>query len=217
LTSETPIPLKKKTLAHHAGIASPRTRAFSRVSPVYVAQRDSGMKVLFDHSFPFFLAHGGFQTQIEQSKAALEAVGVEVEFLRWWDDAQRGDIIHYFGRPVGAYVDLARKKGIKFVLAELLTGLGSRRTPAEDSESRPYQRQDTVSHRVYRATRLGLLSDGRRLYRPDSLGKTTYDRDVLRSPRQGSLRAQRGGTGLFPKSSASAPAMAGLHRDHYAT
>ncbi len=88
------------------------------------------MKVLFDHSFPFFLAHGGFQTQIEQSKAALEAVGVEVEFLRWWDDAQRGDIIHYFGRPVGAYVDLARKKGIKFVLAELLTGLGSRRTPA---------------------------------------------------------------------------------------
>jgi len=84
------------------------------------------MKVLFDHPSPFFLAHGGFQTQIEQTKAALEAAGVEVEFVRWWDDSQRGDIIHFFGRPLAAYVDLAHKKRIKVVLAELLTGLGSR-------------------------------------------------------------------------------------------
>ncbi len=72
------------------------------------------------------LAHGGFQIQIEQTKKALEEIGVEVEWLRWWDSAQSGDIIHYFGRPSGAYIDFAHQKGIKVVMSELLTGLGSR-------------------------------------------------------------------------------------------
>jgi glycosyltransferase involved in cell wall biosynthesis len=84
------------------------------------------MKVLFDHPNPFLLAHGGFQIQIEQTKKALEEIGVEVEWLRWWDSAQSGDIIHYFGRPSGAYIDFAHQKGIKVVMSELLTGLGSR-------------------------------------------------------------------------------------------
>jgi len=84
------------------------------------------VKVLFDHPSPFALAHGGFQIQIEQTKAALERRGVEVEHLRWWDDRQTGQIIHYFGRPGGGYIDFAHAKGIKVVVAELLTGLGSR-------------------------------------------------------------------------------------------
>jgi len=84
------------------------------------------MKILFDHPNPFLLAHGGFQIQIEQTKKALEELGTEVEWLRWWDSAQKGDVIHYFGRPSGAYIDFAHKKGIKVVMSELLTGLGSR-------------------------------------------------------------------------------------------
>ena len=84
------------------------------------------MRVLFDHSSPFVLAHGGFQIQIEQTAAALRGLGVEVEFLRWWDESQRGDLIHYFGRPTGAYVQLAQQKGMKVVVADLLTALGSR-------------------------------------------------------------------------------------------
>jgi glycosyltransferase involved in cell wall biosynthesis len=84
------------------------------------------MKILFDHPGPFMLAHGGFQIQIEETKRALESLGVEVEFLRWWDSHQRGDLIHYFGRPSGAYVDLAQQKNVRVVMAELLTGLGSR-------------------------------------------------------------------------------------------
>jgi glycosyltransferase involved in cell wall biosynthesis len=84
------------------------------------------MKILFDHSQPFALAHGGFQVQIEQTKRGLEASGVDVEFLRWWDPAQRGDIIHFFGRPSASYIELAHKKGMKVVLAELLTAVGSR-------------------------------------------------------------------------------------------
>jgi glycosyltransferase involved in cell wall biosynthesis len=87
------------------------------------------MKVLFDHTSPFALAHGGFQTQIEQTKAALERQGVEVEYLRWWDEKQTGQIIHYFGRPSSNYIDFAHDKGIKVVAAELLTGLGSRPAP----------------------------------------------------------------------------------------
>ncbi|MDB6016922.1 MAG: D-inositol-3-phosphate glycosyltransferase [Pedosphaera sp.] len=84
------------------------------------------MKVLFNHDDPFLLMHGGFQIQIEQTKTALEQAGVEVEYLRWWDDAQRGDILHFFGRPRQSHVEFAHKKGIKVVMTQLLTGLGSR-------------------------------------------------------------------------------------------
>jgi glycosyltransferase involved in cell wall biosynthesis len=84
------------------------------------------VKVLFDHPNPFLLAHGGFQIQIEQTKKALEAAGVEVEWLRWWDDQQKGDLIHHFGRPHPGYIRQAHAKGIKVVMSELLTGLGSR-------------------------------------------------------------------------------------------
>ena len=84
------------------------------------------MRILFDHSSPFVLAHGGFQIQIEQTAAALRGLGLEVEFLRWWDETQRGDLIHYFGRPTEGYVEMAQQKGLKVVVADLLTGLGSR-------------------------------------------------------------------------------------------
>jgi len=94
----------------------------------------SKVKVLFDHPNPFILAHGGFQTQIEQTKKALEANGVEVEWLRWWDDGQKGDLIHYFGRPHAVYIQQAHAKGIKVVMSELLTGLGSRSRVARKAQ-----------------------------------------------------------------------------------
>lgn len=84
------------------------------------------MKILFDHPNPFLLAHGGFQIQIEQTKAGLESAGVEVEYLRWWDDRQRCDIIHYFGRPTSSYIQFAQGNKMKVVVEQLLTGLGSR-------------------------------------------------------------------------------------------
>lgn len=79
------------------------------------------MKILFDHSLPFLLAHGGFQTQIEQTKAALEKLGVEVEWLRWWDDQQRGDVLHYFGAPSNAYLSQARAVKLPVILNTLFT------------------------------------------------------------------------------------------------
>jgi glycosyltransferase involved in cell wall biosynthesis len=88
------------------------------------------MKVLFDHHLPFALAHGGVQIQIERTKAPLEQLGVEVEFVRWWDDTQRGDLIHFFGRPAADYIRFAQSRGSRVVMAELLSATGSRSAPA---------------------------------------------------------------------------------------
>lgn len=73
----------------------------------------------------FFLAHGGFQIQIEQTRRSLEEIGVEVDWLRWWDETQKADIIHYFGKPNAAIIEFAHAKKIRYVLTELLTGQGS--------------------------------------------------------------------------------------------
>ncbi len=88
------------------------------------------MKILFDHPSPFALAHGGFQTQIEQSKAGLERLGHQVEFVRWWDDRQTGELIHYFTVPSPAYITMAREKGIPLVVTHLFTATCNR-TPAQ--------------------------------------------------------------------------------------
>jgi glycosyltransferase involved in cell wall biosynthesis len=84
------------------------------------------VKVLFDHPDPFLLAHGGFQIQIEQTRSALQKIGVDVEFLRWWDGNQTGQVIHFFGRPRASYIEFAHAKGIKVVISELLGGLAAR-------------------------------------------------------------------------------------------
>src|SRR5581483_7622993 len=60
------------------------------------------------------------------TKAALESLGITVEHLRWWDGSQRGDLIHFFGRPSGQYVDLAHGKGMRVVISDLLTGAAAR-------------------------------------------------------------------------------------------
>jgi glycosyltransferase involved in cell wall biosynthesis len=84
------------------------------------------MKALFNYSTPFMLAHGGMQTQIEQTMAGLRDNEVEVEPVRWWDASQSGQILHYFGRISTAHIHFAHQKGMKVVLADLLTGQGSR-------------------------------------------------------------------------------------------
>jgi hypothetical protein len=84
------------------------------------------MKVLFYHLMPFALAHGGLQIQILQSRSALAQLGVEVEFLRWDDPDQSGDILHFFGRVPFELLEHAQERGMKVVQAELLTEPGAR-------------------------------------------------------------------------------------------
>jgi glycosyltransferase involved in cell wall biosynthesis len=84
------------------------------------------VKILIDHNQPFLLAHGGLQIQIQRTKVALEEIGLEVQYLRWWDDSQRGDVIHFFGRANPSHIDFAHGKGMRYVMQELLTSQGSR-------------------------------------------------------------------------------------------
>ena len=84
------------------------------------------MRILFAHLTAFALAPGGLQAQITQSRAALEKLGIEVEFLRWWDEAQSGDVMHYFGRMSSSYLRAAQLKGFKVVVSDRLTEPGSR-------------------------------------------------------------------------------------------
>ncbi len=84
------------------------------------------MKVVFDYHLPFLLAHGGLQTQIGQTMTGVQRAGAEVEPLRWWDETQRADVIHYFGRVPVDFLAAARVKGIRVVQAELLTEQGAR-------------------------------------------------------------------------------------------
>ncbi len=79
------------------------------------------MKVLFNCHIPFSLAHGGMQIQIEQSKKALQQIGVETEFLRWWDEDQSGDILHHVGFLPDELTQFARAKGYKVIVTILLT------------------------------------------------------------------------------------------------
>jgi glycosyltransferase involved in cell wall biosynthesis len=93
---------------------------------VYYPMSSNTMKILLQHGEYFSLCHGGFQIQIQQTKEALEGHGVSVEWHRWWDPGQNGDLIHYFGRPSPGNIRAAAAKGIKFVFSELLTSQGSR-------------------------------------------------------------------------------------------
>jgi glycosyltransferase involved in cell wall biosynthesis len=85
------------------------------------------MKILFNNSnYPAPLAHGGLQVQIEQTMAALREIGVEVEELRWWDENQRGDVLHHFGRIPFHHVELAHQKGMKVVFSDFLGNVAAR-------------------------------------------------------------------------------------------
>src|SRR5882757_9594191 len=89
-------------------------------------ERAAFMKILFDHVQPFFLAHGGFQIQIEQTKLALERSGHEVEWVRWWDDRQTGDILHYFGVAPAGYLEQACVRQLPTVMTTLFTATCNR-------------------------------------------------------------------------------------------
>lgn len=79
------------------------------------------MKALFYCLTPLSLAQGGLQSQIAGTKEALRALGVEVEYLRWYDGNQKGDLLHFFGRMPVEMFRQAREKRMKIVIADDLT------------------------------------------------------------------------------------------------
>ena len=79
------------------------------------------MKVLFHHLTPFALAPDGPDLRIVRTYVALQKLGVEVEYLRWYDGGQKtGEVLHFFGTLPGELLQLARQKGMKIVLSDFL-------------------------------------------------------------------------------------------------
>lgn len=72
------------------------------------------------------LGHGRAQVQIEQTMATLGKLGVSAEPLRWWNDAQSGDVLHHFARIPTHLQRLAQDKGMKVVMSAFMSGLGAR-------------------------------------------------------------------------------------------
>jgi glycosyltransferase involved in cell wall biosynthesis len=106
------------------------------------------MKVLFFNDPPFFLAHGGMQVMTEALMRELSGLGVDVEPVRWWNENQKGDIIHYVLRPLIATVRAAHGKGFKVVMSENIGQTASR------------SRLQLFSQRCLRKLVLGLLPGG---------------------------------------------------------
>jgi glycosyltransferase involved in cell wall biosynthesis len=79
------------------------------------------LKIVLNCPVPFMLAHGGAQIQIQRTKAALEQIGVETEYLRWWDETQTADLLHQVATLPEFLLDLARGKGWKVVNTVLFT------------------------------------------------------------------------------------------------
>jgi glycosyltransferase involved in cell wall biosynthesis len=85
------------------------------------------MKILIDFfNVPFYLAHGGAQTQVMETISGLREIGVDVELARWWDGKQSADIIHAFGVPNMTYINFAREKHIPIVNTTLFTATCNR-------------------------------------------------------------------------------------------
>jgi glycosyltransferase involved in cell wall biosynthesis len=79
------------------------------------------MKALFSVSYPLSWSKGGFTVQVEKTKDALEAQGVEVEWVDFSGDArQEADLVHYWGPPPCEYMwNSARAAGKKQVVTFL--------------------------------------------------------------------------------------------------
>ncbi len=79
------------------------------------------MRVIFYCFEPFAFAHDEKQEQIVHTRDALRELNVEVEYLRWYDERQSGDVLHFFGRITMDLLDLARESGMKVVVTDWLT------------------------------------------------------------------------------------------------
>jgi glycosyltransferase involved in cell wall biosynthesis len=76
------------------------------------------MKVLLYDDTPACLCHGGKQVHAAQLATALTHRGVDVEYLRWWDPAQRCDVLHMLGCQ-SALVRMAHEAGASVVLTHV--------------------------------------------------------------------------------------------------
>ncbi len=81
------------------------------------------MKALFYVNYPLSWAHGGYTIRLREIPTALKRIGVSVSWLHHdQGEPPKGDILHYWSRPPNdQHWQLARQRGCKLVITELLT------------------------------------------------------------------------------------------------
>lgn len=77
------------------------------------------MKILLHDETPSYLVNGGKQVHAQKLYENLNALGVDVEYARWWDPTQKCDLIHTLGCTPG-FVWAAKQAGVKLVLSHLV-------------------------------------------------------------------------------------------------
>jgi len=88
------------------------------------------MKVLFFTFEPLALSNRPRVEHILRTCDALQRLNVQVEFLRWYDGGQRGDILHFYGRISSDLLALAHGCGMKVVVTDWFSN-GSFRSPMQ--------------------------------------------------------------------------------------
>jgi glycosyltransferase involved in cell wall biosynthesis len=88
------------------------------------------MKVCLATNQTIALSHGGIRTQILQTKAALEQLGVSVDLFDMWEtfDPSAYDLVHLFSANIGTYhlARTLRSQNVRFVVSPVFY---SRRSP----------------------------------------------------------------------------------------
>lgn len=81
------------------------------------------MRVLFVTNQAVALQHGGIRTQIEQTKNALESIGVTVALFDMWKpwDPSQFDLVHIFSANIATYhfARALRVRNIPFVVSPI--------------------------------------------------------------------------------------------------
>lgn len=88
------------------------------------------MNVLFFTFEPLALSNRPRVEQILRTYDALQRLNVQVEFLRWYDGRQRGDILHFYGRISSDLLALAHASGMKVVVTDWFS-TGALRSPMQ--------------------------------------------------------------------------------------
>jgi len=86
------------------------------------------VKILVDALVPFSWAHGGVTVHLNSIVDAIRKEGREVDFLRWWDERQTGDVLLTWYSPTSK-ISFAKEKNIKIVSYIYLDSLTSKTTP----------------------------------------------------------------------------------------
>jgi len=76
------------------------------------------IKILLHDDTPAYFAHGGKQVHAQKMYESLNALGVHVEYARWWDPAQKCDVIHQFGCSP-TILEMAHQASAKVVITHL--------------------------------------------------------------------------------------------------